>query len=84
VGLVWTQVALGLLATFMIFQVSGGPEGQVSAGEAVFATLHVAVGAALLAQCVVAALWVRRLQVRQPAPAPAVANGTPRGMEALP
>jgi len=61
IGLVWTQVALGLLATLMIFQVSGGPEGNVSAGEAVFATLHVAVGAALMAQCVAAALWSRRL-----------------------
>jgi heme A synthase len=65
IALVWIQVGLGLLAALMIFQVSGGPEGAVSAGEAVFATLHVGVGAALLAQCAASWMWARRLSPRE-------------------
>ena len=64
IALVWIQVGLGLLTMLMIFQVSGGPEGAVSAGEAVFATLHVGVGAALLAQCGASWMWARRLAPR--------------------
>jgi cytochrome c oxidase assembly protein subunit 15 len=58
--LVIAQIALGCLATFMIYEQSGGPQGRVSVGEAVFATLHVLVGALLLSQVVCAALWSRR------------------------
>ena len=74
IALVWIQVGLGLLATVMIFQVSGGPQGAVSAGEAVFATLHVGVGAALLAQCAASVMWTRRLAARSEA-APAASGG---------
>lgn len=59
--LVGVQIALGALATFYIYEVSGGTQGAVSMGEAVFATAHVAVGALLMAQTVAAAMWSRRL-----------------------
>lgn len=62
-ALLWTQVALGLGATVAIFGVSGGPEGRVSVGEMVFATGHVLVGAWLLASCLAAAMWGRKLGV---------------------
>jgi heme a synthase len=68
--LVWilgSQVALGVLATLAVYVFSGGFRGRVSTGELVFATLHVAVGALLLAQCVAAALWSGRL-LEAPAP----------------
>jgi heme A synthase len=74
-ALVWTQVALGILATLMIFEVSGGPNGAVSVGEAVFATLHVAVGALLLSQTVAAVLWARRL-ASSPQAAPTLTPST--------
>jgi cytochrome c oxidase assembly protein subunit 15 len=56
------QVALGVLATIAIYSWSGGMQSQtIHPGEVVFATAHVAVGALLLAVCVNAALWSRRL-----------------------
>jgi len=59
--LVGVQIALGALATFWIYEVSGGMQAPVSMGEAIFATGHVAVGALLLAQTVAAAMWARRV-----------------------
>lgn len=55
------QFVLGLAATFWIFEVSGGFQGAVSMGEAIFATGHVAVGALLLSQSVAAWMWARVL-----------------------
>jgi cytochrome c oxidase assembly protein subunit 15 len=59
--LLGTQIALGALATFWIYEVSGGMQARVSMGEAIFATAHVAIGALLLAQVVSAAMWARRV-----------------------
>ncbi|MEZ6014301.1 MAG: COX15/CtaA family protein [Planctomycetota bacterium] len=56
-----TQILLGILVTVGIFMLSGGFEAQVSVGEAVFASLHVAGGAVLLATCVAGSLWSWRL-----------------------
>jgi cytochrome c oxidase assembly protein subunit 15 len=64
-SLVGVQLLLGGLATFWIYEVSQGPQAPVSTGEAVFATLHVAVGALLLAQTVAAAMWARRIVCTQ-------------------
>lgn len=56
-----TQLLLGVMVTVSIFVWSQGFDGQVSIGEAVFASLHVAVGAVLLASCVATWLWSQRL-----------------------
>jgi len=56
-----TQVLLGVFVTAAIFLWSKGFSGEVSVGEAVFASLHVAGGAVLLAACVAALLWSWRL-----------------------
>ncbi len=56
-----TQILLGVLVTAAIFLWSKGFSGEVSVGEAVFASLHVAGGAVLLAACVAALLWSWRL-----------------------
>jgi cytochrome c oxidase assembly protein subunit 15 len=56
----WTQIVLGLLAAVWVFVVTG-PHNPVSIGEAIFATLHVGVGAVLLLLCVSAALWSWKL-----------------------
>jgi cytochrome c oxidase assembly protein subunit 15 len=56
----WTQIVLGLLAAVWVFVVTG-PHNPVSIGEAIFATLHVGVGALLLLLCVSAALWSKKL-----------------------
>lgn len=56
-----TQVLLGVLVTVAIFMWSKGFDAEVSVGEAVFASLHVAGGAVLLATCVAALLWAWRL-----------------------
>ena len=63
--LVGIQVSLGGLATFWIYEVSGGTQAPVSMGEAIFATAHVAVGALLLAQMVAAAMWSGRVVCTQ-------------------
>ena len=52
----WAQVVLGLLAAVWVYLVTG-PHNPVSIGEAIFATLHVGVGALLLLLCVSATLW---------------------------
>jgi len=59
-ALVWTQVALGLLAWVAVYVLTG-PHNPVSVGEAIFATAHVACGAMLLAACVAAHVFVRRV-----------------------
>ena len=74
-ALLGVQVVLGALASFWIYVVSGGMLGPVSMGEAIFATLHVAVGAMLLAQTLAAAMWARRLICTQPADAVAGLEG---------
>jgi cytochrome c oxidase assembly protein subunit 15 len=56
-----TQILLGVLVTVAIFMWSKGFDAEVSVGEAVFASLHVAGGAVLLATCVAALLWSWRL-----------------------
>lgn len=56
-----TQLLLGVLVTVAIFMWSKGFDAEVSVGEAVFASLHVAGGAVLLATCVAALLWSWRL-----------------------
>jgi len=56
-----TQILLGVLVTVAIFMWSKGFDAEVSVGEAVFASLHVAGGAVLLAACVAALLWSWRL-----------------------
>ena len=56
-----TQILLGVLVTVAIFMWSKGFDAEVSVGEAVFASLHVAGGAVLLATCVAALLWAWRL-----------------------
>ncbi len=71
-ALLGIQILLGVLATFWIYEVSGGMQAPVSMGEAIFATAHVAVGALLLAQSVGAAMWTRRVVCTQ-AVAPIVA-----------
>lgn len=53
------QVVLGILTAVWVYVVTG-PTNPVSVGEAVFATLHVAVGALLLWTTVSCALWARR------------------------
>ena len=65
--LLGAQMLLGALATYWIYEVSGGMQARVSMGEAVFATGHVAVGALLLAQSVAAAMWARRIVCTQDA-----------------
>jgi cytochrome c oxidase assembly protein subunit 15 len=59
-GLVWTQVLLGVLA-WVAVHILTGPHRPVSISEAVFATAHVACGAMLLAACVAALVFVRRI-----------------------
>jgi cytochrome c oxidase assembly protein subunit 15 len=59
-ALLWAQLALGVLAAIWIYVITG-PHNPVSIGEAIFATLHVAVGALLLSNCVAAHLWARRV-----------------------
>lgn len=57
---VGVQVLLGVLATVGIYVISGGMESEVSVGEAVFASLHVVVGAVLFSTTVVGAVWARK------------------------
>ncbi len=59
-ALVWTQVALGVLAWISVYLLTG-PHNPVSVSEAIFATAHVACGAMLLAACVAALVFVRRI-----------------------
>ncbi|MEE8468561.1 MAG: hypothetical protein V3T22_08905, partial [Planctomycetota bacterium] len=54
------QVLLGVAATVAILVIGTGFQGRVTFVEAVTATLHVGVGALLLAGCVGALLWSRR------------------------
>jgi cytochrome c oxidase assembly protein subunit 15 len=56
-----TQILLGVFVTAAIFMWSEGFAGEVSVGEGVVASLHVAGGAVLLAACVAALLWSWRL-----------------------
>lgn len=70
--LVGVQILLGIAAWFYYSEATGGPDGPISMGEAIFATAHVAVGALLLAQTVAAAMWARRVVC---APAEQVAVG---------
>ncbi len=58
-ALVWTQVALGILAWISVYVLTG-PHNPVSVGEAIFATAHVACGALLLGGCVAALVFARR------------------------
>ena len=59
------QVALGIASTVAIYGVSGGMRSsRISSAELVFATLHVAVGALLLASLARAAVWAWRLAPR--------------------
>ena len=67
-SLVGVQVLLGAIAYFYVSEASA-PQAQVSMGEAIFATAHVAVGALLLAQTVAAAMWARRVVCTQEASA---------------
>ena len=55
------QLALGLSSWLAITYLSEGFQGRVSVAEAVFATLHVGVGAMLLGCVVACAMWSRRL-----------------------
>lgn len=57
----WAQVLLGVLALAAILFLGGGFQGVVTVAEAVSATLHVVVGASLLASCTAAGLWAARL-----------------------
>jgi heme a synthase len=50
------QLVLGVLAAVWVYLVTG-PHNPVSIGEAIFATLHVGIGALLLLTCVAATLW---------------------------
>lgn len=59
-ALVWTQVLLGVLAWISVYVLTG-PHNPVSVSEAIFATAHVACGAMLLAACVAALVFVRRI-----------------------
>lgn len=68
-ALLMTQLALGVLAWIAVYLVTG-PVAPVSVTEAVFATAHVLCGAMLLATCVAAFVFVRRV-----APAEADAAG---------
>lgn len=61
VGVLAAQLLLGAGSTLAIFVWSEGFQGSVSMGEAVMATLHVAVGALLLAGSVATLLWSYRL-----------------------
>ena len=54
------QVLLGVAATVAILVIGTGFQGSVTVIEAATATLHVGVGALLLAGCVGAMLWSRR------------------------
>jgi cation transporter-like permease len=54
------QLVLGILAAVWVYVVTG-PHKPVSIGEAIFATLHVVVGALLLWATVAAAMYSRRL-----------------------
>lgn len=53
------QLVLGVLAAVWVYIVTG-PHNPVSIGEAIFATLHVAVGALLLWSVIAAAMLARR------------------------
>lgn len=59
-ALVWTQIALGILAWVSVYVLTG-PKNPVSVSEAIFATAHVACGAMLLSACVAALVFVRRI-----------------------
>jgi len=64
------QLVLGVLAAVWVYLVTG-PHNPVSIGEAVFATLHVLVGALLLWAVVAAAMYSRRIvTARESAAAP--------------
>lgn len=65
-GSVALQFLLGVLATLGIYFISGGMQAEVSVGEAVFATGHVLVGAALFSTTVVGALFARRMLAPEP------------------
>jgi len=67
-ALVWTQVALGFLAWIAVYVLTG-PHRPVSVSEAIFATAHVACGAILLAACVAAHVFVRRVALGTPSDA---------------
>lgn len=68
-GSLTAQFLLGVLATYGIYGLSGGMQAQVSLGEAVFATAHVFVGAALLSSTVIGTMYARRV-LRIPASSP--------------
>lgn len=72
------QLVLGVLAAVWVYVVTG-PHNPVSIGEAVFATLHVAVGALLLWAVVAAVMYSRRLvTTRENAAAPSGSLGALR------
>jgi cytochrome c oxidase assembly protein subunit 15 len=56
-----TQILLGVLVTVAIFLWSKGFDMEVSVGEGITASLHVAGGAVLLAATIAATLWSWRL-----------------------
>ncbi len=68
-SLVGIQVLLGAVAYFYVSEASGAAQAQVSMGEAIFATAHVAIGALLLAETAAAAMWARRVVCTQAVPA---------------
>ncbi|MCY2960355.1 MAG: COX15/CtaA family protein [Planctomycetota bacterium] len=80
-ALVWTQVALGILAWISVYILTG-PHNPVSIGEAIFATAHVACGALLLGACVAALVFVRR-SAAVTAPSAAGSSAAPRPLEAV-
>ena len=70
-SMLWAQVALGVAATVAIFFLGEGFAGAVTVTEAVAATLHVGVGALLLAGSLASVLWTLRLRRPAQALAPA-------------
>ena len=61
VTLLVLQIAIGIAATVAIFVVSSDAGAPITVGEQVFATLHVLVGALLLASSLSAAMWSHHL-----------------------
>lgn len=72
-ALLWAQLALGL-ASYLVVWTHVGPEVKSIHGS-IYPTLHVLTGALLLAQCVTATLWSRKVVSRSAAqPAGALAG----------
>ncbi len=73
-GLVHAQIALGVGALIAVLGASGGFDQPVSRTEAWLATGHVVLGALLLLQTVVLAMWSRRAVTTQGQPASGLAE----------